>query len=129
MLSEPQVVEGEVRELPERALAVVAERTQVIMGSASLALMSEADFAANLQALQVQRKRGDEIKRALMAEGTDYGTVPGVPKAFLWKSGAETLDKAFGLVATFDVRRVSADREDVPPYRLDVRSIFTSLLR
>jgi hypothetical protein len=124
MLSEPQVVEGEVRELPERALAVVAERTQVIMGSASLALMSEADFAANLQALQVQRKRGDEIKRALMAEGTDYGTVPGVPKAFLWKSGAETLDKAFGLVATFDVRRVSADREDVPPYSFHAHALI-----
>lgn len=116
-----EVIEGETVEV--RDVAVVPQRTQVIMGSASLALMPEPEFAANLKALALQRTRGDQIKRALMAEGTDYGTVPGVTKAFLWKSGAETLDKAFGLVASFDVRRVSGG-EGEPPYSFHAHALI-----
>lgn len=118
-----EIIEGEVVEIPERAVVTVPQRTQVIMGSASLALMPEAEFAANLVALQLQRTRGDQIKRALMVEGTDYGTVPGVTKAFLWKSGAETLDKAFGIVASFDVRRI-AGGPDEPPYSFHAHALI-----
>ena len=118
-----EIIEGEAHEVPpERAVVAAPQRTQVIMGSASLALMPEAEFAANLEALALQRRRGDQIKRALMAEGTDFGVVPGVTKAFLWKSGAETLDKAFGLVATFSVVRVPGNGEDEPPYAFHAHS-------
>jgi hypothetical protein len=120
-----EVTEAEVREVTEpRALVVSAPQTQVILGSAALALMSPDEFDANLKALELARERADRIKRALMAEGTDYGTVPGVTKAFLWKSGAETLDKAFGLVASFDVRRVVGDGVTEPPYSFHAHALI-----
>jgi hypothetical protein len=95
---------------------VAPPQTQVIMGAAALALMSEAEFERNLAALEVARARADRIKRALMVEGADFGRVPGVEKPFLFKAGAETLDKAFGLVATFEVTRLVGTAEDQPPY-------------
>lgn len=120
-----EIIEGEVREVPEaRALVAAPPQTQVILGSAALALMSDAEFDANLAALELARVRADKIKRALMAEGTDFGTVPGVTKAFLWKSGAETLDKAFGLVASFTVRRVTGDGQTEPPYSFHAHALI-----
>lgn len=122
-----EVIEGEARELePERAIVPVSAlpQTQVIMGAAALALMSPEEFDRNLLALEVARERADRIKKALMKEGTDYGTVPGVTKAFLWKSGAETLDGAFGLVPTFDVVRITGDGITEPPYSFHAHSLI-----
>jgi hypothetical protein len=41
--------------------------------------------------LKAHSEKLREIQRGLLVEGVDYGTVPGVPKPFLWKAGAEWL--------------------------------------
>lgn len=42
------------------------------------------------------------ITKALV-QGQDYGSVPGIAKPFLFKSGAERLCKAFGCIAHYDI--------------------------
>lgn len=38
-----------------------------------------------------------EVMKGVMKEGTHYGTIPGTPKASLWKAGAEVLCMTFRL--------------------------------
>ena len=41
---------------------------------------------------------GDQMHmRGVMKEGTHYGTIPGTPKASLWKAGTEVLCMTFRL--------------------------------
>lgn len=48
-----------------------------------------------------------EVMKAVMKEGTHYGTIPGTPKPSLWKPGAEVLAATFHIAPSFVVEDLS----------------------
>ncbi len=70
-------------------------------GAMALAMMSEQDFAARLDAVSKGLERVREIQRRLMNVDEDYGVIPGTKKPTLLKPGAEKLCAFYGLVATY----------------------------
>ena len=52
-----------------------------------------------------------EVMRGVMKEGTHYGTIPGTPKASLWKAGAEVLCMTFRLAPLLESRVTVDDPE------------------
>ena len=74
-------------------------------GTLALALMSEAEFEARLDALKAGRARVVRVQKALMTEGTDWGIIPGTEKPTLYKSGAEILLQSYGLRPDAHVER------------------------
>lgn len=66
------------------------------------------DIAAFMPAMSIESAlaRWDAIKAfisKIMAEGEDYGTIPGSKKPSLLKPGAEKLTAFFGMVPTFEI--------------------------
>lgn len=57
-----------------------------------------------------------EVMRAVMKEGTHYGTIPGTPKPSLWKPGAEVLAATFRIAVSYKTEDLSTD--DVVRYRV-----------
>ena len=53
-----------------------------------------------------------QVMRGVMKEGTHYGTIPGTPKASLWKAGAEVLCMTFKLAPMLE-SYVRVDDPDV----------------
>ena len=109
------IIEGEVTEVPSRAVAVVpptAVQTSLITGgTAGLALMSDEAFEANLAGLVKIRERVDRVKLAIMRPEVDYGVIPGTKKPTLLKPGAETLLRTFGLADSYVIQRILGDGE------------------
>ena len=52
-----------------------------------------------------------EVMRGVMKEGTHYGTIPGTPKASLWKAGAEVLCMTFRLAPLLECHVTVDDPE------------------
>lgn len=48
-----------------------------------------------------------EVMKGVMKEGTHFGTIPGTPKASLWKAGAEVLCMTFRLAPLLETRQAS----------------------
>lgn len=63
---------------------------------------------------RLQRRR--EFISEQLKEGVDYGRVPGVPKPFMWKSGAEKLLELHGLLPQLSRVDSVEDRNTSPPY-------------
>lgn len=84
----------------------------------ALALMSEQEFSAKLQAMKLAQKRIAMIQRELMDQDVDYGTIPGTPKPTLLKPGAERLAKFHGLVEEFDETVTLGDGVKLPHIRV-----------
>jgi hypothetical protein len=61
--------------------------------------------AANIRA---QVNLIQEVMKAVMKEGTHYGTIPGTPKPSLWKPGAEVLGVTFHIASSYRVEDLSA---------------------
>lgn len=111
-------IEGEVIDVGGRELAVVptpAPAQSLIVGGAALASMSDADFEANLVAMRRGIDRVRRIMETALVEGEDYGRIPGVKRAFLYKSGAEILGRLVGYAASFRIERVVGDGVTAPP--------------
>jgi hypothetical protein len=57
--------------------------------------------------LRNQITKIQEIMKAVMKQDVHYGTVPGVPKPFLWKAGAEKLNMVFRLIPEYITQETS----------------------
>lgn len=57
-----------------------------------------------------------EVMKAVMKEGTHFGTIPGTPKPSLWKPGAEVLAATFRIAVSYRIEDLSND--DVVRYRV-----------
>ncbi len=86
--------------------------TAVILASGQTEAMAQyqnsTDIAAFMPAMSIESAlaRWDAIKAfisKIMADGEDYGVIPGSKKPCLLKPGAEKLTAFFGLVPTFDI--------------------------
>ena len=75
---------------------VAESRTMTLAGRQAVAPMKAADIIAHVKLVE-------EIKQAVMKDGTHYGTIPGCPKPSLYKPGAEMLLMAFRLCSDHEV--------------------------
>lgn len=80
-----------------------------IVVAQSRQVLSAADIRAQVNLVQ-------EVMRAVMKEGTHYGTIPGTPKPSLWKPGAEVLCATFRIAPSYVIEDLSTD--DAIRYRL-----------
>lgn len=97
---------NESREKDEREIMdKVAEQTE------ALERRTTTDALAPLSATAVVKHAMliQQIMKALMKDGTHYGTIPGTPKPTLYQPGAQKLAVAFRFVPTYAV-----EREDLP---------------
>ncbi|MBI4912837.1 MAG: hypothetical protein HY823_08860 [Acidobacteria bacterium] len=62
-----------------------------------------------------------EVMKGVMKEGTHYGTIPGTPKASLWKAGAEILCMTFRLAPLLESHVTVDDPEAEWAYSLPRR--------
>lgn len=83
-------------------------------GTLALALMSDGEFNARLEALKKGQQRMAEIQKSLMVEDVDYGTIPGTDKPTLLKPGAEKLNNFYGYAADFFPSRTEGDGKVAP---------------
>lgn len=115
-----EVIEGTAKVVSdgpaeERALAVVPERqAHLSSGLGAIAAMSDEAFDRNLALLAKAKVRAGQMQKALLTEGIDYGTVPGIPRPFLHKPGAETFEKAYGLATSYEIERKVGDGIKTP---------------
>ena len=66
-------------------------------------------------------RRIQEVMKALMKEGTHYGTIPGTPKPTLYQPGAELLCVTFRIAANPRVEDLSTD--DAIRYRVTMAAV------
>lgn len=107
--SEPEFEEDPIMALGEpvpTVPAVYTPRQHTNVGVGALAAMSDEEFERNLATLQKGQERLTKLHQTLMVKGTDYGTVPGIPRPFLHKPGAEKLAQFYGLVLRFEADRI-----------------------
>ncbi|MHB0965550.1 MAG: hypothetical protein ACYC36_03760 [Bellilinea sp.] len=57
-----------------------------------------------------------EVMKAVMKDGTHYGTIPGTPKPSLWKPGAEVLAATFRIAVSYRIEDLSSP--DAVRYRI-----------
>jgi hypothetical protein len=120
MTATAEVIEGQakvINEEPaeERALAIVPERqAHLSSGLGAIAAMSDEAFDRNLALLTKAKVRAAQMQKALLTEGVDYGTVPGIPRPFLHKPGAETFEKAYGFATSYEIERKVGDGIKTP---------------
>lgn len=76
-----------------------------------LGAMSDEEFGRRIDTLKSGVARIEQLQRSLLTEDTDWGKVPGVPKAFLFKPGAEKLALFYHLVPRFDTSVVVTPQE------------------
>lgn len=69
--------------------------------------------AANIRA---QVNLVQEVMKAVMKEGTHFGTIPGTPKPSLWKPGAEVLAATFRIAVSYRIEDLSTS--DIVRYRV-----------
>jgi hypothetical protein len=86
-------IEGEI--VPESRLATVPPST----GTHALAMMSDAEFEANLLAVRKGQERILRMQEALLVKGVDYANIPTVDKPSLGKPGAEKFTQAYNCTA------------------------------
>lgn len=67
-------------------------------------------------AIRSQVNLVQEVMKAVMKEGTHYGTIPGTPKPSLWKPGAEVLAATFRIAVSYKIEDLST--ADVMRYRV-----------
>jgi hypothetical protein len=117
-MTEAVVVEGVAREVADepvqRGLAVVEPRQSVQVGLGAVAALSDEDFERNLALLRKGVERARLMQRALLEEGIDYGTEPGISRPFLHKSGAEKFEKAYGFAISYEIERKTGDGDRTP---------------
>lgn len=66
--------------------------------------------------LRAQVNLVQEVMKAVMKEGTHYGTIPNTPKPSLWKPGAEVLAATFRIAVSYRIEDLST--LDVVRYRI-----------
>ena len=59
--------------------------------------------AAPLNVIRAELKEREDFVRDDLKEDRDYGSVPGVPKPFLWKPGAERICFLYGLAPSYEI--------------------------
>ncbi len=65
--------------------------------------------------IEYQKELSNLITTALVPE-TDYGTIPGTNKPSLYKAGAERINKAFGVYATYEILSREEDHDRAVKY-------------
>jgi hypothetical protein len=65
--------------------------------------------------IEYQKELSTLITTALVPE-TDYGTIPGTNKPSLYKAGAERINKAFGVYATYEILSREEDHDRTVKY-------------
>lgn len=120
-----ELVEAEVREVEEDEVGVEPQRALIVTsgGTSALATLTDDEFEARLTQLARVRDRIDQIKRAIMVPGVDYGEpFAGSDKAMLYKAGAETLLRGFNLADTYHIDERFGDGVSAPSYSVVVHS-------
>ena len=119
---EPEIVDA-VR--PAGSAALVERPATGQWAPSPLAELSDDEFARRLALVRKERVRLAMIQRAVMTEGVDYGVIPGTPTPTLLKPGAEILNKAARLKATFgEPLREAGDGITAPHIRYQVRCLL-----
>lgn len=83
---------------------------------------SDEEFDAHLARFERSRARLSRLIDVLLKPGVDFGTIAGVDKPVLAKSGSEKLLKAFDLVAVFFPEEILGDGVTSPTIRYRVRT-------
>lgn len=115
-MTETVVTEGQYREVPDdapRALVALPQQS-VQVGLGAVANLSDEQFTRNLELLKKSVERAKLMQQALLEEGVDYGTVPGINRPFLHKPGAEKFEKAYGYALSYAVERKVGDGDKTP---------------
>lgn len=116
-MSEPEIIEGEVTEVPTApvtAVTVLPTVAHVQSGVGAIALLSDEEFERNLASLRKSAERARRMQKEILQPGVDYGTEPGIERPFLHKPGGETFEKAYGLATSYSVERHVGDGEETP---------------
>src|SRR3990167_8176366 len=104
---------GEVIEVPTSAVMV---RPTVSVAAANpvwdIGALSDDEFAERQRMLTAGVRRIAELQRSILVEDKDgkgrngdWGRIPGVDRAIIYKSGAEKLDAFYRLVPDFGIKR------------------------
>ena len=67
----------------------------------------EQHLPQSASSIRAQVNLVQEVMKAVMKEGTHYGTIPGTPKPSLWKPGAEVLASTFHIAPSYRVEDLS----------------------
>lgn len=122
---EAPVVEAEFEEAPNSEVATRPRGGALgdLYSPSPLALLSDDAFAERLQVLQLEQRRIEEVKRAILVEDVegdgsgDYGVIPGTRKPSLYQSGAEKFNRLFALRPVYRRERFEGDGEKTPNFR------------
>ena len=109
-------IEAEYTE-EEPVTALVKVEPQAQSALYELGTMTDEEFTRRVEVLQQGQARIATLQRSLLSEGTDWGTVPGVNKPFLFKPGAEKLCLFYHLVPEFRSTVQVETFHDGPPDR------------
>ena len=95
----------EPRSAPEGAVVAYQPQREAQTALYELGGMSDQEFESRIATLKAGVARIETLQRSLLTETVDWGNVPGVPKAFLFKPGAEKLGLFYHLVPEFTTTR------------------------
>jgi hypothetical protein len=111
----------------ENALATVEPRALVTRTAVQyLGELTKADFSSKLETMKAGQDRLELVKRTIMREGHDYGTIEGIAKPTLYKPGAEKLLSVFGLVCEDKHEITYGDGSSASPW---ITVISTALIK
>jgi hypothetical protein len=120
-------IEGEYAETPptkvdtstgELIRLAPPRQAHTMSGVGAVAALTDEAFAENLRWIKRGADRAMQMQAALLTEGVDFGTVPGIKRAFLHKPGAEKFEKAYGLATRFAIDRLTGDGISAPPFQM-----------
>ena len=95
----------EPRSAPEGAVVAYQPQREAQTALYELGGMSDQEFESRIATLKAGVARIETLQRSLLTVDVDWGNVPGVPKAFLFKPGAEKLGLFYHLVPEFTTTR------------------------
>jgi hypothetical protein len=124
-VTEPEVIEGEVVDVTEKAVTRYEQPQQAVanVGIFELGVMDDAEYARNIEVIKVGQTRVRSLMRDLLVKDVDFMDFAGSGKdqrVGLLKPGAEKLATFFHLVPEFDVQPITTTFEDGRPDRIDV---------
>jgi hypothetical protein len=98
----------------EKAVAI-APATSGELAINPLSELSDAEWKDRLEGAARAVKRLHDLYERVMVEEVHYGTIPGTPKATLYKAGAELIFKLFGCAPVYERLQHYGDGSERPP--------------
>ncbi len=119
MTDESEIIEGEAVDVSENNALIVAQQNVAAAPATNpvwdIGALSDEEFEDRQKMLTQGIKRIEALQRSILIEdkgkGGDWGTIKGVDRPIIYKSGAEKLDQFYRLVPTFRIERTEDTAE------------------